>query len=224
MQISILSRALKIIEGIYNESMYGDKDIFRLKDLIHSLDANHWKNKQWAADIFSRIYNRDLDSAGGSILVIGGWYGLLSYLLSTTLGPKFSILSTDIDPKCEKIGYELFGKDQSNIEFKTLNIRDSGHYSEVDAIFCTSVEHIDKDLLQEMIEKTSTRTWVVLQSNNFHDIPSHINTHKSLQDFESWCANLFEIEFSGKMDNGEWQRYMVIGRGKPISDEWDKGY
>lgn len=194
--------------------MYGDKDIFRIKDLIHSLDENHWKNKQWAADIFKRIYSHH----SGRILVVGGWYGLMAYQLRQKLGKDFHIISSDLDPKCEKIGHQLFGEDY-NIEFKTWDMNHVNNEN-VDAIVCTSVEHVDADIIKTLIERKQEKTWVVLQSNNFHDIPSHINTHKSLKDFEEWCESLFEVEYSGEMNNGDWSRYMIIGRGNPLPEEY----
>ena len=35
LQTEILNRCLKLIEEVYDESMYGDNDIYRIKDLIH---------------------------------------------------------------------------------------------------------------------------------------------------------------------------------------------
>ena len=58
MNPEILNRCLKLIEEVYDESMYGENDIYRIKDLIHSVDKNHWKSKQWLVDEF---YNKNPD-------------------------------------------------------------------------------------------------------------------------------------------------------------------
>ena len=60
MQQEILNRTLKLIEEVYDESMYGENDIYRIKDLIHSVDTNHWKSKQWLVDEFYKLYKHDL--------------------------------------------------------------------------------------------------------------------------------------------------------------------
>ena len=73
----ILYRSLKLVEEIYDESMYGDPDIYRIKDIVHSVDINHWKSKQWLVDMFSQVYGFE----SGKVFVAGGWYGLLSFLL-----------------------------------------------------------------------------------------------------------------------------------------------
>ena len=73
----ILNRCLKLIEEVYDESMYGENDIYRIKDLIHSVDKNHWLSKQWLVREFYKLYNHD----NGSFYIGGGWYGLLSHII-----------------------------------------------------------------------------------------------------------------------------------------------
>ena len=77
MKAEILNRCLKLIEEVYDESMYGNNDIYRIKDLIHSVDNNHWRSKQWLVDEFYKLYNH----TDGSFYIGGGWYGLLAYLI-----------------------------------------------------------------------------------------------------------------------------------------------
>lgn len=203
----ILSRTLKLVEEIYDESMYGDPDIYRIKDLVHSVDENHWKSKQWLADIFRNVYTYP----GGKFLVLGGWYGMTAYSLRKRFpAGTFHIESNDLDPKCEQFGYKLF-HDQE-LQFTTGNMFNS-NVSDASAIITTSVEHIPRDSLIDMLNRKDTHTWVVLQSNNFHDHPTHINTSDSQADFVSCIEpHLAEIAFAGTMGNQGFDRYMVIGR------------
>lgn len=198
----ILDRSLKLIEEIYNESMYGDKDIFRIKDIIHSVDSNHWKNKQWLSDIFKNIY----DLKDGKFIVIGGWYGMMAYQLRKNFSYKFHIMSTDMDPKCKDIGHKLF-YDQ-HIEFFTLKMEDLDQ--DVDAIICTSCEHIDNKILNKIIKNKNKNTWIAFQSADMEH-PTHINTHKSLTSFVK-SLELQEIEYQGKWENDSFTRFMVIGK------------
>lgn len=204
----ILDRSLKLIEEIYNESMYGDKDIYRIKDVIHSVDQNHWKSKQWLADIFRNVYKFD----GGKFVVLGGWYGMTAYHLRSRFGFNYHIISSDMDPNCEKYGYKLFF--DQDIDFKTVNMFSANNDIEgADAIITTSVEHIDRDDLISLIKLKEEKTWVVLQSNNFHDHPTHINTSQSLDDFVEYLKpHLTDIVYARSMSNGSFDRYMVIGR------------
>ena len=56
MESKILYRALKLSEKIYDESMYGVDDLYRIKDIIHSVDQNHWDSKKWLTDILYKHY------------------------------------------------------------------------------------------------------------------------------------------------------------------------
>ena len=51
--------------------MYGVEDLYRIKDLSHALDENHWNGKKWLAEKLYELYDHD----AGKILVVGGWYG-----------------------------------------------------------------------------------------------------------------------------------------------------
>ena len=203
----ILSRTLKLVEEIYDESMYGDPDIYRIKDLVHSVDENHWKSKQWLADILKNVYTYP----GGKIVVLGGWYGMIAYQLRKRFPDEsFHIISNDIDPKCEQFGYKLFY--DNNIEFTTGDMFKS-NIEDASVVVTTSVEHIDRDDLIDMLNRKDKNTWMVLQSNNFHDHPTHINTSDSKAEFVEYLApHLKEIAFAGTMGNRGFDRYMVIGR------------
>ena len=68
----ILYRSLKIIEEIYNESQYGVDDLYRIKDIIHSLDDNHWDGKKWLVDTLTPIHVKLFGLDGTSKIYIAG--------------------------------------------------------------------------------------------------------------------------------------------------------
>ena len=211
--------SLKVIENAYDEAMYDNNDIYRVKDIVHSFDRNHWKSKDWAAHIFFNLYTKIAGSHKdeGHFLVVGGWYGLLAHSLREYF-PYAHITSSDMDPVCEKFGNQLFS--QSDIEFKTFSIEDDIDYN-VSAIFCPSVEHIDPKIIQNMIDKKGKFTWVILQSTNLKH-PSHVNSHESYDDLEkafTWPNNEWggAIEYSNSQqminsDQDNALRHMVIAR------------
>lgn len=204
MEVSILNQSLKVVEQIYNECEYDSGDIFRIKDLIHSLDENHWRGKKWCADILHNSYKFD----GGKFLVLGGWYGLLAYLLRKRFSEQtYHIISSDMDPDCQKIGQRLF--DNYDIDFQTFNANNiaNEHY---DCIICTSVEHIDPKIIEKIHKEKDEYTWLVLQSCNLHH-PTHINPHDTYQELEK-IVNFKEIIFSNSMKMNGFQRHMVIAR------------
>ncbi len=216
----VLMESLKVIENAYNEAMYDNNDIYRVKDLIHSLDTNHWKSKTWTAHIFYNTYVKSYenDSSSGHFLIVGGWYGLLAHCLRQYF-PHAHITSSDMDPMCERFGSQLFP--HSGIEFKTFSADEADLYEDLSAVFCTSIEHMDPKIIQNMIDRKGKHTWVILQSTNMQH-PSHVNMHKTYEDLEkafTWPNNEWggAIEYSNSQPiaNSEQDntvRHMVIAR------------
>lgn len=201
---NILNRSLKLIEKIYDQNMYNDNgEMFRIKDIIHSLDSNHIVSKEWLAETLLKLYK----FKEGKFFVGGGWYGLCAHSLREKF-PDAWIISSDIDPTCEKIGWELFP--DSNIEFSTEN---SMEYDIADcsAIITTSGEHISPEALKEWIGKKNKNCWAVIQSNNFFAHASHVNCYKTLDAFEE-SLDLRYVAFKGELDLGDFRRFMVIGK------------
>ena len=204
----ILNRTLKLIEEVYDESMYGENDIYRIKDLIHSVDTNHWKSKQWLVDEFYKLY----DHNQGSFYVGGGWYGLLSYLIRNKWEDEsLNITSGDIDPRCEEFGWKLFHNSDINFVTEDMTLRDLSEYS---AIISTSCEHVEPEILEKFIKSKDSNAWVVLQTNNYEELDSHINCYPDVMSFANWVEPLLKerIYFAGTLRLGDFDRFMVIGK------------
>ena len=203
MEVSILNQSLKVVEQIYNECEYDSGDIYRIKDLIHSLDENHWRGKKWCADILRNVYKYE----GGRFVVIGGWYGLLAYLLRKRFDNNFHIVSSDMDPDCQRIGERLF--ENCDIDFRTFNAN-TLKSDDIDCIICTSIEHMDPKIIHNIIKEKSEYTWIAVQSCNLIH-PTHVNAHDTYQDLEK-DLGLTDIIFSNSMSMSGFKRHMVIGR------------
>jgi hypothetical protein len=206
MEAKILNRGLKLIEKFYDGSMYEneywDNDLYRIKDIIHSLDSNHWRSKQWLVDELTQVYKDD-----GQIHVAGGWNGLLAYLLSKHYN---NVISSDIDPTCKIIGQKLYKG--SSVKFSTADFSEPNIYTDVDVVACTSVEHIDREDIISTIEELQMRSckFIALQSNNYFDLNCHINCSHSLDEFVEYTD--LDVIYKGELNLGDFTRYMVIGR------------
>ena len=208
MNPEILNRCLKLIEEVYDESMYGENDIYRIKDLIHSVDKNHWKSKQWLVREFYKLY----DHNQGSFYVGGGWYGLLSHLMRMQWPEEgLNLTSGDIDPRCEEFGWKLFHNSDINFVTEDMTSRDLSEYS---AIISTSCEHVEPEILEKFIRSKNSNAWVVLQTNNYDELDSHINCYPDVMSFANWVEPLIKerIYFAGTLRLGDFDRYMVIGK------------
>ena len=200
-----LSNALSLIENIYDDSMYGAGDMFRIKDVIHSLSSNQVRSKEWLAYEFKKQYFYP----SGKILIIGGWYGLLAYMLRQRFpGKEMNIVSIDKDPMCETIAWKLFP--DMDAQFITTDVFDFD-LSKYSAIISTSVEHIEKQFWIDLVMNKDPNTWVCLQTNNFFDHPTHINCSKSVTEFVEYL-NMEWVAYENAIDNYDFQRFMVIGK------------
>ena len=148
MQSKILYKALKLVEEVYDESMYGVDDIYRIKDIVHSVDKNHWESKKWLANKLFELYGHD----AGKFYIAGGWYGMMAYQLRQAWPePQMNIISADCDPMCEEYAWKLF--DDYDISFKTIDVNDEQDFSEYSGIINTSCEHMEQEDLISIIEK-----------------------------------------------------------------------
>ena len=206
MQSKILYKALKLVEEVYDESMYGVDDIYRIKDIVHSVDKNHWESKKWLADKLFDLYNHD----AGKFYVAGGWYGMMAYQLRQKWqSEEMNIISADCDPMCEDYAWDLFG--DADIDFRTVDVNDEEDFSEYSAIINTSCEHMEQEDLTSIIKKKPEHTWVAFQSNNYVDLNSHINCWPTAQLF----AESLGLEYVAAVETLElkdFNRFMVIGK------------
>jgi len=206
LQSKILYKALKLVEEVYDETMYGVDDIYRIKDIVHSVDKNHWESKKWLADKLFELYGHD----AGKFYIAGGWYGMMAYQLRQAWPePQMNIISADCDPMCEEYGWRLF--DGYDISFKTIDVNDEQDFSEYSGIINTSCEHMEQEDLISIIEKKPKQTWVAFQTNNYVDLHSHINCWPTAQLF----AESLGLKYTAYVDTLElkdFNRFMVIGR------------
>ena len=89
--------------------------------------------------------------------------------------------------------------------------RDLTEYS---AIISTSCEHIEPEILEKFIKSKRKDAWIVLQTNNFYELDSHINCQDNVMQFANWVEPLLseKIYFAGTLNLGDFERYMVIGK------------
>jgi hypothetical protein len=206
LESKILYRALKLAEEVYDESMYGVDDLYRIKDIVHSVDKNHWESKKWLADKLFELYGHD----AGKFYIAGGWYGMMAYQLRQKWpGEQMNIVSADCDPMCEEYAWELFG--EYDIDFRTLDVNEEQDLSQYSAIINTSCEHMEQEDLLSIIERKDRQAWVAFQTNNYVDLNSHINCWPTAQLFAkslklNWVASVETLQLK------DFNRFMVIGK------------
>jgi hypothetical protein len=204
----IYQKILDTISYIYERSKtHEDADLFRFKDVLDSYSEGQHQSKLWAV----KELNKVIDNSYKECIIIGGWYGLFSYLFAES-GFKNKILNIEIDDVCTKIAKNL--KVHNNVYHKTADgLEDFKNWNYHDKILvCTACEHIDEEELYFTLKQKNPAMLMCLQSNNYYEVNSHINCHDTLEDFIK-SLPLKNILYSGvKRYKDEYDRFMVIGK------------
>lgn len=180
------------------------------------------ESKRWLVNELEKI-NMEL----GTVFICAGWYGSLATFLFESDVRLDKIRSFDIDESCAGIA-ETFNrlKTMDGWKFKasTLDIlgmdypttyttyRSDGTGLELtempNTVINTSCEHIEN--FAEWYDKILVGTLVILQTNNFFEIPEHVNCSIDLDDF-SRVTPMKEVLYQGQLELSKYTRYMRIG-------------
>ena len=204
---------VKALKTIAQENIDFDKDSFSRGQI---------ESKLWLADNITGWHL-------GTVYICAGWYSTVVQLFKER-GIQFDkIRSFDIDPDVWKIA-EIFNKDLvlDNWKFKAQTkdildidykrhvyetVKNNGQIEELkdapDSIINTSCEHIEN--FEEWYAKIPQGKLVILQSNDYFDLPEHVNCVKDSSHFEQ-MAPLSEVKFAGELPLEKYTRYMRIGR------------
>jgi len=189
----IMENILKVIDDITNDG--------QVKSIINSVNDNQEKSKNWLLTKVGK-YIRIIDNP--KIVVAAGWYGHLADKLRQFSDEK--VLSFDKDPNTKFIGSKLY----NDVWFKVVSIEEFDKFKNFDIVICTSCEHLEKNVINDMIKKCKQGALIILQSNNYFDIDEHINCHKNIAEFEE-SLNLKKVLYKGTLQLNKFDRYMVIG-------------
>ncbi len=180
------------------------------------------ESKRWLVNELEKI-NMEL----GTVFICAGWYGSLATFLFESNVKLDKIRSFDIDKSCAGIA-ETFNrlKTMDNWKFKAstldiLNMKYPLHYNTEksngtvqnlvdipDTIINTSCEHIFD--FNYWYEKIPAGTTVVLQTNNYFDLPEHVNCSIDLDEFAR-ATPMQKVLYQGSIDLPKYTRYMRIG-------------
>jgi len=183
------------------------------------------QSKLWIIEELKKI-NPEL----GTVFLCAGWYGTLATMLFEAKFNVKRILSFDIDEKCISIA-EMFNKpwyekqwqfkalhkdildvdynEQSWNFWSTKNNRMSYTITDTpDTIINTSCEHIKE--FDKWYAKIPVGKLLILQSNNYFNLPEHVNCSKSLLDFQKQTP-MYKSLYDGVLSFTEYDRYMRIG-------------
>jgi len=180
-------------------------------------------SKSWIIQELSK-----LDLNFGTIFLCAGWYGTLATMLFENDFKINKIRSFDIDESCWKIA-ETFNKPwvMKDWKFKssTQDINEINYDTHVyhvkrsngtdceltdspDTVINTSCEHIEN--FNKWYDKIPKGKILILQTNNYFDLPEHVNCSKTLEDFSKQTP-MTKTLYQGELFLEKYSRYMRIG-------------
>lgn len=144
-----------------------------------------------------------------TIDIHGGWVGTLASMLFQSGIFITHINSIDIDPDCKPTA-ELMNQLEVQAGKFHAHTHDMCTFkSDADIIINTSCEHITQDEYDLWLSGLPYNSLIVLQSNNY-DIPEHVRTAKSLDEFTEQCG--IKVLWAGELELPLYKRFMVIGK------------
>ena len=203
---------------------------------LTTIKKNYWKSYENTGEMAQWMS----DASNISIVFIyGGWYGILAGMLFCHLSIN-KIRSFDMDPECRELARKLnieqtktwdfqaatldvnnleYYEEENNWKTKVTYYNDKGEENEIDEspnfIINTSAEH----MVDKWFYNIPEQTLVLIQSNDYNELPDHINCVKSLEEMKE-KYKLSTTLYSGTLEqNGMplegvprvFNRYMLIG-------------
>jgi hypothetical protein len=178
--------------------------------LANAISEVQVRSKLWLLkELFQRVPRQN-----STILVLGGWCGVLPWLAKLTVQPSAADWKCiDVDPEALSIGEKVFGHSTEGLSFICEDIYNVD-YSDVARqenliVINTICEHLPRFSAWRSLLPGGTLS--VLQSNNFRGCPDHVNCVDSVEELLA-AANLQEVMFKGALPLSLFTRFMVIGR------------
>jgi len=177
---------------------------------LESFWGGQLQSKVWLIENLKKQMPRIMNA---SIVIHGGWNGILSSMLfNSTLGIKH-ITSVDIDPNCEETAFTVNKRQEMEGKFNatTADMTEYQYETNPHVVINTSCEHITQTQYNKWLDNIPGNPLIVLQSNNYFGLEEHINCSESLKEFVQKSNLDVIIAEELKIENVDYTRFMIIG-------------
>jgi hypothetical protein len=176
----------------------------RAVDLMDSFDPKKIEAKEWLVQRIKRIQRKNiLPQDDLKISIVGGWYGnILIPLLDMYIKYK-EIHFYEIDEDAINMAKNILFKDNSKIKWKLQDATQVEFRGSQNLVINTSAEHM------KVLNITSGV--LAVQSNNYREIPDHINCVDSIDELKH-IYNFRKVWYYDTLDYEKYSRFSVIGR------------
>lgn len=197
---------------------------------LDALSKSQIASKQWIVDTLKDI---EQTHPIGNTMVVGGWYGILPYMMFNQLQTMKRVCSIDLDETvheparhfnranwspskpANQVRFQSFQQDAYRINWREdrsmmLPTEDGEYEMFTNTIVNTICEHLPN--IPEWLNTIPKTKLLVLQSNNKYDEPDHINCSPTLEHFAEQVEWKFrQTLFKQSQPMGTYDRYMIIG-------------
>ena len=193
-----------------------------IQDILFWMDAIRNSNDRyrtlesfWKGQVNSKIWLIEnlskfiMPNTNNSIIIHGGWNGVLASLLFNSGIDIKHITSLDIDPTCEQTAYTVNKRQEIEGRFKAVTADMSEYEYDADIVINTSCEHITHGAYLRWLDLVPNSSLIVIQSNNYSELEEHINCALDLNDFVKHSK--LNVLFSAELKLPKYDRYMIIG-------------
>lgn len=219
----MMARGLKIFFQVSGKRMedffkhlnlnYDEQE--RIRDIVQKHGGVNWKDALGASQFLSKLPLIEqltlILKPNDTVVVIGGWVGLIPYLMTRKQLKCSQVINIEIDQNALLASDALNEESSSPYERVFEDALSISYEQWKDLIVInTSCEHL-KDY-NYWISRIPSGTRCILQSNNMFGLDEHVNCHKDINDF-ILKAGLGQIDDKKEIDIGDtWNRFMLSGR------------
>lgn len=215
-----------VLEKYVNTQFISAFKNFAVNDI--KIDDDCFSRGQLQSKIWLVDELKNLNIELGTVFLCAGWYGTLATMIFESGMSVKKVRSFDIDRSCIQIA-EIFNKpwvkDDWKFKSATADIHSIDYENAVyevyrtdgtsctltdspDTVINTSCEHIEN--FSEWYDKIPLGVTVILQSNNYFEIPEHVNCSESLDEFSRQIP-MNSVLYEGELKLPKYTRFMKIG-------------
>ena len=178
--------------------------------VLESFWKGQLKSKEWLID---NLNNCTDESIPNNIVIHGGWNGVLACMLFNSSINTGFVRSIDIDESCEEIANMICKRQEMIGNFRAVTADMCTYEYEFDPqiIINTSTEHISQEQYDIWLDCVPNDSLVVLQSNNYYDLPEHIRCFDTVEDFAAHSGLRYIVK-QETLELPLYNRFLLIGR------------
>lgn len=189
-------------------------DAIRNSENHYSVLESFWKgqlqSKEWLIDQLRNCI--PVDQTKLDVVIHGGWNGVLASLLYNSGLPVDQVRSIDIDENCESVAGMINKRQEMLAKFLAVTVDMCLYEYEYtpDIVINTSTEHLTVEKYNQWFANIPSNCLIVLQNNDYKELPEHINCYDSVDDFADQ-SRLTKILVKDTLELPLYNRFLLIG-------------